>query len=125
MGYDYKIDVEKGILLYSRYGAIEKGELYRSTLELLADKDFEKIEKILVDMSRADFSAVPYAELVSYGEFSKANLKQGKMRMAIIAPADLSFGVARVYESFASENDNVQVFRDEKTAMEWLEEEKK
>jgi len=120
MGYEYEIDVERGLLVYRRYGRIEPGELSHSTDELIADEDFSKVDKIFVDLEDADFSAVPYNELVSYGEFSRENLRGGAIRMAMLAPVDLAFGIARVYGSFAAEADNVRAFRDKKSALEWL-----
>jgi len=120
MGYKYHIDTETGLLTYTRYGVVLPEELMPSLVELFSDPDFQKVEKVLVDLSTADFSKVSHDELFEHGDFSKRHLKDGEIRVALAAPKDLAFGMARVYEAFASEGDNLRVFRTLDEAKEWL-----
>jgi hypothetical protein len=78
----------------------------------------------LVDVSEADVSEVTTNALRRVAEFTKSILNRHGVefvKLAVYAPGDLPYGLARMYSAFADESpETVRVFRDLAAAKRWL-----
>lgn len=79
---------------------------------------------VLWDLSEADVSSIRSGEIeaLARGVISSSHSRNGG-KNAIVSPNDISFGLSRVYQSFAEMKDQMtttKVFRSEKEALEWL-----
>ena len=76
------------------------------------------------DLSEADMTAVTQnglRELSAYIESVYRKYGQSFIKTAAYAPADLPFGIARVYEALSSDSpEQLKAFRDVQDAMTWL-----
>ena len=78
----------------------------------------------LSDLSEADFTAVTndgLSRMISLSDQSSERHKAGSIRVAVYAPTDLQFGMARVCEALSrSSKEEMAVFRDYNAAVQWL-----
>lgn len=79
---------------------------------------------VLWDFTHADVSAIKSGEIEALARVVAQNLhsREGG-KNAILSPQDVSFGLSRIYQSFAelkSQMTQTKVFRKEEEAREWL-----
>ncbi len=94
-------------------------EYYRSlTADPLYDPTFDE----LFDLSDVDEVDVTSNDLRKLSHATRVGGRQGRgVRVAIVAPEDLEFGLSRMYEAFQAESANeMRVFRDPDEATKWI-----
>jgi len=111
------IDKAQGAAFIMRAGHIKLGEMVEGTKELESDFSFRNIRKALSDLSAADMSSISTDEFESYSHYCQKTLKG--LKIAIVAPSDLSFGIARMLE-ILSDVEDIMVFRKMSEALLWL-----
>ena len=81
---------------------------------------------VLWDLSEADLSSVKSAEIEGLVRIVMLSVhSRAGGRNAIVSPTDISFGLSRVYQSFAEAKDQMtqtRVFRTEDEARQWIRE---
>jgi hypothetical protein len=112
--------VDDGLIRIECSGVIrdvDLGDLITASLEGLA--------AVVGGVILLDFTQVESVE-VSPKAISKAahenrgrDVTQG-VKMAVVAPTDVAFGLARMYQLSRDDEDNVQVFRERADAWLWL-----
>ncbi len=119
----YTIDDARGRVTLRYEGIITDRDLYAVYESLYEDPghrigmdevaDCRAVDRI--DVTRAGLQGLSAATALRF------DAKQVPWRVAIVAPSDAVFGMARMYEAFRSESpEQVQVFRDLSTAEVWL-----
>lgn len=100
----------KGMDLLEYYRALRSHPLF--------DPTYDEI----VDLTEVDDIDVTPAHLRALSQTVLPNQKQGHpMRIAVIAPDDLEFGMSRMYQALRSESENdLRVFRTRDAAEEWM-----
>jgi hypothetical protein len=114
---------EFNLVICEHIGAVDDEEFFASYKSLYRDDRFVQSMDHLVDLSRADSSLRSRQSLQSFAIFMKGKLPQTdkKPKIAIIAPKNVSFGLARMYESLADEVPwDFAVFRSSNDALAWL-----
>lgn len=111
------IDNEQSAAFIRRTGHINPGEMLEGTKDLESNSFFKNIRKSLSDSSAADFLDISSNEFESYALYCKTTLKD--VKIAIVAPSDLSYGLARMFE-ILSNLENLLVTREMKEALSWL-----
>lgn len=111
------IDKEQRVVFIRRTGRVDFKEMMGGTKKLESSPFSPEVEKALSDLSDADFSDISNSEIMSYGNYCKKSLK--KIKIAIVAPQDLSYGIARMLE-ILSNVENIMVFRKMDKALSWL-----
>lgn len=123
MPISYEIDKASGLLWAKGVGAITEADIAAFVDALAADPEYVHRRASLVDFSEARFE-VPsdrIHELASLHEKLLACVDP-PTRVAVVVPGDVSFGLARMYEHYRSlSGAEVVPFRDEASAMAWLE----
>ena len=101
-------------------GLLVLDELSDRMKKLLAHPEFDPSYDHLFDMSGVTGADdIRTSELES---FALVRIFSYSSRRAIVAPDDLVYGFARMYEVFSrSTEDNFAIFRNEDEAMAWLE----
>ena len=114
----FDIDVARRLVLCRCWGVLTSGELVAHYRALRADPDFDPEFSQL-----ADLRDVTAFEVDARAISSEALLETfaHTARRALIAQSDVGFGLSRMYASYAdSASQNVQVFRTQRDAEEWL-----
>ncbi len=99
-------------------GVLRLPDLEENQASLLADPDFDPSFDHLFDLRGAEalnFPSEDVEQATRFRAFSETS------RRAVVAPHDLSFGLARMYQSHRIDlSHGIRVFREVDGALEWL-----
>lgn len=113
-----RVDARRRLVVTRAHGRVTEAEVFREMAALHADSEFEPQHAHLVDLcgvTGADLSSNAIVRLVRDTRFA------ADTRVGLIAPTDLVFGLARMYELFAPRSaPEIAVFRETGEALEWL-----
>ncbi len=115
----YHIESDTGMVFTRGEGMVTSAELLEHQRRLAADPAFEPGYRQL-----SDYSAVTHTD-ASWGvihELARNTPFHPESRRALVAPMDLVFGLARIFETFSEERSNVRVFRNREEATAWRDE---
>ena len=120
----FKYTNDKG-LVFKGEGVLTYDDLRRANGIIYAnDEKIRSIAYQLVDLSAIDGLDLSNDELERIGQQDQRAFNVNpEMRIAVIGPKDLTFGLARVWEVFACElgaQRACEIFRDEAAARAWL-----
>jgi hypothetical protein len=119
MTIEYAIDHSQDMVITRFIGRVDNEQLENYINAARRDPSFMACASSLIDLSELTDAAFDAATIRSIAMSRPA--VPGR-KIAIIAPADVSFGLARVFQGFGSlpAPESVQVFRDRAAANEWL-----
>ena len=120
---DYTIDIELNAVIGRATGAIEDDDLLDYARRLFEDPEARKALHELFDVTGADraskITSDAVRRLAAFWRDAGVGVADG--RLAIVAPADLSFGLSRMYQGLRDDGpDSIQVFRNQTQARVWL-----
>jgi hypothetical protein len=119
----YRIEPDVGLVILVHTGVVPDDEFLSSYRTLFGDPQYQKSFNMLVDLRRADSSARSPDTLRQLAEFVRqlfGDAEEGP-KVAVVAPEDISFGLARMYEALSDTVPwDFKVFRDVKVALPWL-----
>jgi hypothetical protein len=106
-------------LFYLRIeGEVKLMEVSQSRLQILNDPDFTPTLSQLVDLRFAQAGRFSVEEIRS---LASSTIFERGIKRALVAPADLEFGIARMFEVFNEPHgQEVRVFRSLEEACQWL-----
>ena len=117
------LDDGEGIL-YLCEGALRGPEIIRANQELLASPGQRRGRRYgLVDFSAAASVEISTSELRILAEQDARLAREAKIPilLAVVAPDDLGYGLARMWQAFAQDIGwSAEVFRERSTAQRWL-----
>ena len=119
----HTINEEHGIVLSSLVGAIADADLLPSYKQLYENKRWKPGFHEIVDLRDAQMDGVTGEGLRRLSSLVEGYIagKCDGFKTAVIAPEDLPYGLARLYEAVSEESpENVMVFRDLNQALEWI-----
>jgi len=118
VGIDSQIDTQRRLVFTTVQGDIDLAAALDHTDRLRAHPDFDPAMNQLFDMRAVGQISLTADDLRT---IAAANVLGPGVRRAVVAPTDLSFGVARQLEFFLTPaGHEVQVFRDIDEARQWL-----
>lgn len=123
MGITYYIKPEYSLNILVHTGKITDDEFITFYRNLFENSSFEMSINQLVDLRESDSTPRSQEALQLFADMMQARVETLAIRpkVAIIAPVDLSFGLARMYEVFArSVRWDLAVFRSTDSALAWL-----
>ena len=117
---EYQIDQAQGLVLSRAWGALSRADLMDHGQQLRKDARFKPHYRQLWDFTEITKSELSYAELSA---MAKVNVFAPTSRRAILAPVDVVFGMARMFQMLReSEGETgIRVFRKRSEALRWLE----
>ena len=114
---------EYNVMICVQAGKVDDDEFLASYTDLFKSDRFAPTMNLIVDLSRADSSERSRVALESFALMAKNRLQENKTKpmVAVIAPKDVSFGLARMYELLAALVPwKFLVFRTAGEALTWL-----
>lgn len=114
--------VERSVIIVHE-GVVNDNEFLAFYKALYEDKRIDKSFNLLVDLQRTKSSERGGAALRELAQFIQGLFKnvQKKPKVAVVAPKDVSFGMARMYSFFSSEVPwEFNIFRSIDNALDWL-----
>ena len=118
MAISHTIDAEHGLVLCRAWGDLTNEDLHRHYEEIQADPAFQRSYRQLGDLrevTRLTADSAAIAAAASLQVFAPGT------RRAIIAPSDITFGLARMFASYAEDvGQLVRVFRHAEDAEAWV-----
>lgn len=122
MPIDHVHDHDHALLIIRMVGEIADEDLIAYAREVIADSSIRPEADDYVDLSRVTAMTVTGEGVRRFGEMLREGGRAGNPgRMAIFAPSDMAFGMARMFELSRGEGPiEVRVFRDEQQARRWI-----
>jgi hypothetical protein len=111
------------LIVFVHDGVVSDEELLSSYKAVYDDPDIDVSFNQLVDLRRADSTPRSAAALRGLVDVLRPRLERlaCRPRIGIVAPASLSYGLARMFEAFSqSVPMEIEVFRAVDAALEWL-----
>ena len=121
ISFDIRRDLSLAIATHE--GVVPDEEFLTAYRSLYGSSRFDKSFNLLVDLTRADSSTRSTETLKGFADFIRGQYAGTDVspKVAVVAPENISFGLARMYESFA---DTVRwefrVFREIPDALFWM-----
>ncbi len=119
----YSIRSKEGLVITRHFGTVGDQELIDTYRQLFNQPDYDPTYNKLVDLRATDSversvkSLECMADLVKIGHACST----ARCKTAIVAPHDLSYGLARVYQVLVEDSpEETKVFRDMPNALDWL-----
>jgi len=119
MAFTYKIDNDQELAIFSCTDELEFAELCDGLDKLTTHPEFAGIKKVIADLSYETCQDTTNEEVERNATVTMAALQNKPFRIAIVAPHDLTFGLCRMFISFADLCD-INVFRNRQEAHAWL-----
>lgn len=119
MAYNYLINSSQGLAVLSCSGEVEFTELRQGLGKLSKEPEFAGVSKVLTDLAQGSYLQASRAEIERHARVTAAALKRKPLKIAIVAPHDLAFGLFRMFTSYAG-HEEINVFRNKQEACAWL-----
>lgn len=114
-------DREKRLLYGVLKGPVTVEECTEVLQEIVGSDEYAADTPALWDMSEADLSSLDESLQRQLFGLRERFPERARARLAIVAPVDLVFGIARMYElSSSAPPETIQVFRSVPDAEHWL-----
>jgi len=116
------IERDIGLIRTTASGRVTGHDLVEYYRHLRAHPDFRSNLNEIFDAAQVDTVDVTAEDVRALSSITEEFTKRGvPVRVAIVAPGDLEFGMSRMYEMLQVQSINVlKVFRDRKTAEDWI-----
>ncbi len=118
----YRIDDRQGLVVTTINGTILEAELRAHAAAVAADTNAQACTRAIVDISERVEVSVDSKVVAELGMASGEVTRITGRRVAVVAPADMAYGLARVFQGFrsGSNGSELQVFRNRAEAEAWL-----
>ena len=118
MPLDFVIDAEHRIVYSRAWGEFTEADVLAHRQRLKADPQFDNTFRQLADFSMVTRFAIPSTSVKA---LTSSDPWDSDARRAFFAPADVVFGMARMYEMLMGKyTSNIAVFRRAEEAERWL-----
>ena len=122
MPYEFQIDKDHGVVLFTADGTFTTGDLFSCLKEVMVHEDFEPGYSHLVDFSSVVSFEPGETEIKKRVEEDKEILdKLGRARIALVSPTPFVYSMTSMYQLLMNSDEcEVKTFRDTASAREWL-----
>jgi hypothetical protein len=120
MPYNYRVDLERRLVVTTAWGAVTGAEALEHQRKLLNDPAFERDFFQFLDL--ADVTEI-HIDRTTVAELARIDVFSSKSRRAFFAPCLLAFGMSRMFIAFregSSGQEQMNVFSDREEALQWL-----
>jgi hypothetical protein len=114
----YSVDAQLGLMTTTISGRVDANDLRANALATGDDPDVLGAEFSIVDLTDVTEIVIDASVVASLAMSERANTR----RVAIVAPTDPGYGLARVYQGFRPQSSTMpmMVFRARADALRWL-----
>jgi hypothetical protein len=119
----YQFKPDERLVIVTHVGAVPDDEFLSFYKAFYDDTRFDKSFNLLIDLRRTESSARSPSALQESVDFMQQQFvnTSARPKVAVAAPGDLSFGLARMCEAFSNEAPwEFEVFRSADDALAWL-----
>lgn len=119
----YHLKPDERLVILVHTGIVTDDEFMSFYKALFEGTQFDESFNLLVDLRQAESSVRSAATLDEFANFIRRQYGSTTERpkVAVVAPEDISFGLARMYEVFSGDVSwEFEVFRTADTALAWL-----
>lgn len=119
----YRLKPDEKLVILVHRGIVADDEFLSFYSTLYEDTRFDKSFNLLVDLRRTESASRSSDALSEFAEFIRNQFSGAAVRpkVAVVAPRDISFGLARMYEAISSDIPvEFTVFRSIEAAISWL-----
>ena len=122
MSVRYEIDEENGVIHATAEGQFSALTWFEARTVMLQDPAFREGLDVLLDLRAAEPVAHPSEIIAKEAERFRVLAKRiGSVRIAVVAPGDLAFGIVRQWTAWLSgSHADIKGFRDLDKAKQWL-----
>lgn len=123
MAIEHSVLPDHNLVILKHVGNIPDDEFLNFYKKFFTSDAVDLPMNLLVDLRKADSTPRSHKALHQFAEFMSSSLSvnQASIKVAVIAPDDLSFGLARMYEAYADIVPwDFVVFRFLDAALAWL-----
>ena len=113
----FEYDICSRSICLKRFGTILPGELSESILNISELPNINEAKNLLIVNQNVDLSKISSSEVKYHALF--CNEKLNHLNFLIVAPRDLTFGLVRMFDTFA-EKINITIVRDISEALKIL-----
>jgi len=120
---EYFVRPEHNLVVFVQTGRVPDDEFLKFYRSFFESDAFDPPIKILVDLRETSSSSRSPETLLHFAELAEKKLADvdHRTKVAVVAPRDTSFGLARMYEILSGPVDwNFVVFRAMDSALAWL-----
>jgi hypothetical protein len=120
MPYNYRVDIERRLVITTAWGAVTGAEALEHQHKLLNDPAFERDFFQFIDV--ADVTEI-HIDRATVAHLARIDVFSAKSRRAFFAPSLLAFGMSRMFIAFregSGGREQMKVFSDRKEALQWL-----
>jgi hypothetical protein len=119
----YRLKHDARLVIFAHLGAVPDDEFLSFYKSFYEDTRFDKSFNVLIDLRRTESAARNPSALQESVNFMRRQFVNisAPPKVAVVAPGDLSFGLARMCEVFSDEAPwRFEVFRTADAALAWL-----
>lgn len=119
----YQLKPDERLVVLVHVGVVTDDEFLSFYKALYEDARFDKSFNLLVDLRQTESSVRSAAALNEFADFVRGQYVSttAPPKVAVVAPEDISFGLARMYEFFSGTVPwEFVVFREADAALAWL-----
>jgi len=120
MALSFEYDPEARRLLVEVSGAVTVDDLREAVSLAGKHAETQGLDAILFDQSRVTRVDLSPDEIRAMAEVTRGLESVQGVRMANVAPEDVTFGMSRMYELVRADGENVRTFRSRDAALRWL-----
>jgi hypothetical protein len=103
-----------------RHGAATLDDMKNGIEELIRHPAFPDIDTLVMDLTDAQI-VIDANEMKTYSRFVDESVyKDRNIRLAVIAPKDVNFGMSNMYSMLSENSEHIRVCRNREEALEWL-----
>lgn len=114
-------DAERGLVCLELEGPLDVGEVDDALRRITTSAEHAPDQDALWDFSGTDFAAVDSDMVRTLVDLRQRHPDRAGAHIALVVPTDVGFGMGRMHQMLSEElPQTVQVFRDRKAALEWL-----
>lgn len=115
----YRIDSARRLVVQNIFGVVQLNEMLAMLASLRQDPDFDPDFDVLADLSAMSATEITFQATSQAVSSGVLNPFSNISRCAVVAPGDLAFGMARMYEAIRKGGE-FEIFRSMADAEAWL-----
>jgi hypothetical protein len=119
----YHFRHDERLVIVVHVGAVSNDEFFSFYKAIYEDTRFDKSFNLLIDLRQTESSVRSTVALTKLADFMRTQFlgTTARPKVAVVAPKDISFGLARMYEVFSGDVPwEFVVFRAIDTALGWI-----